>query len=288
MFRFLLFMFCIVCKEVDLIDGFVEIVLEVEVIEIDSWQIVDFVVMGIYEDGIEFDLSVEVDLVSSDEDVLVLGFFQIIMGYGIGDGVVMVSVFLGELEVEFVEIVVFIVVVEVGDFVINEVFVDDGDYDVNGDGDILDEVDEFIELINISFYIVDLSGVMVWDSNYVEIGFCYIFESLIYLLLGQVFVVFGGGSVDILLVEGVIFVVVVNDDMGLIYGLSLNNSGEYILLVNDQVVVFVNLVYGDEDDIGEIEIVDDVSINCSFDIVGFDYVDYWLVEGSIIVYSFGI
>jgi hypothetical protein len=284
---FLPFIFCIACKEADPTDGLAELILEADSTEIDSRQTLDFVVTGIYEDGSELDLSVEADLASSDEDVLILGLLESSLGHGIGEGVATVSATMGDLETEPLEIAVTIAAAQVGDLVINEVLADDGDHDANGDGDTSDEADEFIELINISFYTVDLSGVMVRDSNYAEIGPRHTFESPTHLLPGQALVVFGGGSVDTLSVEGATFVVAVNDDTGLTHGLSLNNSGEYISLVNDQAAVLVNLAYGDEDDTGEIETVDDASINRSPDIVGPDYADHRLVEGSTTAYSPG-
>jgi hypothetical protein len=100
-------------------------------------------------------------------------------------------------------------------------------------------------------------------------------------------VVFGGGSVDTLSVEGTTFVVASNDDTGLSHGLSLNNTGEYISLVNEDAAVLVNLAYGDEDATGENEAIDDASLNRNLDIFGPDYRDHRLVEGATTAYSPG-
>ena len=280
-------MLCIACTSDDPTSGLVEITLEAGSTEIDSRQTLEFTVMGTYEDGSEADLSVEADLVSSDENVLVLGLLQTTLGHGIGEGVATVSASLGEFEADSLEIAVSIAAIQAGDIVINELLADDGDFDANGDGDTSDEADEYLELVNISFYTIDLGGVVIRDSNYAEIGPRHTFASPTHIRPGSAIVVFGGGSADTLSVEGTTFVVAVNEDSGLTHGLSLNNTGEYISLVNDQAAVLVNLAYGDEDDTGEVAAVDDASINRSPDIIGPDYGDHRLVQGATTAYSPG-
>ena len=112
---------------------------------------------------------------------------------------------------------------------------------------------------------------MIRDSNYAEIGPRHIFASPTYVRPGEAVVVFGGGDIDTLSVQGTQFFVADNDDTGLNHGLSLNNSGEYISLVNDDGLVLVNLAYGSEDDSGEVSSVDDASINRIPDMIGPEY-----------------
>ena len=283
----LLFPLLLGCSEEDPADGLTSITLEAETLEIGSRQTVQFTVMGTYEDGTESDLSAHAELSSSDEDVLVLGLVETTRGHGIGEGVATVRADLDDIQSNSLDIAVAIEPVQVGDLVINEVLADDGEIDANGDGETSDESDEFIELVNVSFYTVDLSGVKVRDSNYAEIGPRHIFASPTHLRPGEAIVVFGGGSVDALAAEGAQFVVVSNEDTGLDYGLSLNNSGEYISLVDDDAAVLVNLAYGDDDETGAVETVEDASMNRSPDIVGPDYLDHRLIEGSSTTHSPG-
>jgi hypothetical protein len=275
------------CSADDPTAGLVSIELQTESLELGSRQSASFTIMGSYEDGTESDLSAHAELSSTDEDVLVLGLVESNRGHGIGEGLATVSARVGEIESNALEIAVAIDPVQVGDLVINEVLADDGDIDANGDGETSDESDEYIELVNVSFYTVDLSGVKVRDSNYAEIGPRHIFASPTHLRPGEAIVVFGGGSADSLSAEGAQFVVVSNEDSGLDYGLSLNNSGEYISLVNEDAAVLVNLAYGDDDETGTVETVEDASINRSPDIVGPDYLDHRLIEGSSTTHSPG-
>ena len=139
----------------------ISIDLETEAVAIGSRETVQFTVMGNYEDGTQSDLSAHVEFSSSDEDVLLLGLVAATRGHGVGEGVATVSASLDGVESDSIEITVHIEPVEMGDLVINEVLADDGDIDANGDGETSDESDEFIELVNVSFYTVDLSGVKI-------------------------------------------------------------------------------------------------------------------------------
>ena len=275
------------CTEADVTDGLAELSIDGASTEIDSRTTLEFTVLGTYEDGSEADVTADADIFSSDEDVVILDLLGTNLGHGIGEGVATVHATLGELDSNSLDIAVSIAAVQVGDLAINEVLADDGDFDANGDGSTQDEDDEFIELVNTSFTTVDLGGVMVRDSNYAQIGPRHTFASPTHLKPGQAIVLFGGGSVENLLVEGTTFVVAENDDKGLNHGLSLNNTGEYISLVNDDSAVLVNFAYGDQDDTGSIDSVDDASINRSPDIIGPDYQDHRLVEGSTAAYSPG-
>ena len=267
--------------------GLTSLSIEASSIEIDSRTTIDFTVTGSYENGTEADLSNEVDLISSDEQVLMLGLVQQTMGHGIGEGVASVHAVLEDYESEAIDISVSIAPVQVGDLVINEVLADDGDFDTNGDGNSEDENDEFIELLNVGFYTIDLGGIMIRDSNYAEIGPRHIFASPTHVHPGEAVVIFGGGNIDGLSVPGTQFFVTDNEDTGLNNGLSLNNSGEYISLVNDQGLVIVNLAYGSEDATGEVSSVDDASINRSPDMIGPGYTDHRLVEGADSAHSVG-
>lgn len=268
-------------------DGLTSLSIEASSTAIDSRTTIDFTVTGSYDDGSTLDLSSEVDFVSSDEDVVMLGLVQQNMAHGIGEGVASVHAVLEDFESDSIEVSVSIAPVQVGDLVINELLADDGDFDTNGDGNSEDENDEFIEFVNVGFYTIDLGGIMIRDSNYAEIGPRHIFASPTYVQPGEAVVVFGGGDIDTLSVEGTQFFVADNDDTGLNHGLSLNNGGEYISLVNDEGLVLLNLAYGSEDDTGEVSSVDDASINRSPDMIGPEYTDHRLVEGANTAYSVG-
>ena len=268
-------------------DGLTSLSIEASSTEVDSRTTIDFTVTGSYEDGTEADLSSEVEFISSDEDVLLLGLVQQTMGHGIGEGVATVHAVLEDFESDAIDVSVSIAPVQVGDLVINELLADDGDFDTNGDGTSEDEDDEFIELLNVGFYTIDLGGIMIRDSNYAEIGPRHIFASPTHVRPGEAVVVFGGGSVDGLSVTGTQFFVTDNEDTGLNHGLSLNNGGEYISLVNDEGLVLVNLAYGTEDDTGEVSSVDDASINRSPDMIGPGYTDHRLVDGTTSAHSVG-
>ncbi len=51
-----------------------------------------------------------------------------------------------------------------GDLVVNEVLVDAGAFDVSGDG-LVDDGDQFVELLNSCPYRLDLGGIMVWSAG---------------------------------------------------------------------------------------------------------------------------
>ena len=283
----ILFFLLLACTNDDPSQGLVSIELIADGTEIDSRNPVSFSVLGDYEDGREIDLSVDAEYLSSDENILMLGLLETSLGHGIGEGIAEVAAYIGDIESNTLEISVRIDAVDVGDLIINELFADDGDADANADGSTNDEEDEFIEFVNIGFATVDLSNIHLRDSNYSEIGPRHTFAEGTHLRPGETIVVFGGGTVDSLSVEGAQFVIATNDDTGLSHGLSLNNSGEYMSLVNDEGAVLTNLAYGDEDDTGTNDAVEDASLNRSPDITGPNYTDHRMVEGSTTAYSPG-
>ncbi len=122
--------------------------------------------------------------------------------------------------------------------IINEVLADvpnGDDGDVNGDGFIDADEDEFVELYNASGASLKLDGWTISDGTAVR----YTFPAGTTLPKGAVAVVFGGGDVDAL--EGAGAVLFVTDD-----GLRLANGGDTVVVRNATGAVIDRLVFGAE------------------------------------------
>ena len=123
--------------------------------------------------------------------------------------------------------------------ILNEILADPptGDAgDANQDGKRSATEDEFIELVNTSTFGADLSGWTLSDGHATR----FVFPDGTWLRPGGAAVVFGGGSVDALVIDGDPLLFVTKD------GLGLNNSGDEVKLVAQDGSTIDYVVYGKE------------------------------------------
>ena len=114
--------------------------------------------------------------------------------------------------------------------VVNEVYpaVDNFNGDANGDGEILNSLDEFVELVNASNVALDISGFTVWDSFNLQ----HTFPDGTIVDPGCAVVVFGGGNIEEGLLEEFGNALVQKTSTANEFGLNLNNSGDIISIRN--------------------------------------------------------
>jgi hypothetical protein len=114
--------------------------------------------------------------------------------------------------------------------VLNEFLADPGGNDVNGDGEVSTDDDEFIEFVNTGDSDLNVSGWKIED----EIGTRFTFPSSMVLKPKQGILIFGGGDPS-------------GDFGGSITkttsSLSLNNSGDTIFLINDSDIEILRHTY---------------------------------------------
>ena len=119
-----------------------------------------------------------------------------------------------------------------GTVIINEILTDgETDGDPNGDGDFPDPVgDELVELVNVSSAAVDLGGLKLVETTLPAFP-RHTFPAGTSLPAGEAYVIFGGGTApdDI---AGATFAVANAQDPGTPLGLSLDNSGDTLSLVD--------------------------------------------------------
>ncbi|MGK0185130.1 MAG: hypothetical protein ACI9R3_000905 [Verrucomicrobiales bacterium] len=114
--------------------------------------------------------------------------------------------------------------------VVNEVYpaVDNFNGDANGDGEIVNSLDEFVELVNASSEPYDLSGFTLQDAATVR----HTFPEGSVVDPGCAVVVFGGGNIQEGLLEEFGNALVQKANGANEFGLSLNNSGDYVTIRN--------------------------------------------------------
>ncbi len=138
--------------------------------------------------------------------------------------------------------------VSVGNVVVNEVHADpDGSTgDANGDGVVDGGDDEFIEIINYTCGVVDISGWSIYDAGCSDISSVHLFPGDIgtattTLNPGQAAVIFGGGTpTGAVLASGALVSVSSNG------GLGLNNSGDDVCIKDVCGNSVNNQAYGSE------------------------------------------
>lgn len=149
-----------------------------------------------------------------------------------------------------------------GDLVLNEVMADDATTDSNCDGDIVGTTDEYIELVNVSSKVLDLTGVTIADAISVRHTFAM---GTPLLEPGKAIVVWAGGAPAC---PGVTSWVVASTGQ-----LALNNAGETITIKNAAMATLFQHVFP--------AAVPNVSANRSPDIVGTTYALHYNVNGSM-------
>jgi len=143
----------------------------------------------------------------------------------------------------------------VGDIFFNEVLIDvytDGDANGNGSIDAIE--DEFVEIINVSSVLLDLSGCTLFEQTFASSLPRHTFAANTYLSVGEVIVVFGGAipPVDH---TGAKYITALNSAISY-YGLHLDNLGDVISLSDDEGNIIAVYAYGNQ---GGVSVVSDQS-----------------------------
>jgi|GEM_PF-1693045 len=133
---------------------------------------------------------------------------------------------------------------EFGQVIFNEILADgEVDGDPNGDGDSADAVgDEFVEIVNTGSAAVDMSGWTLVDSGLTLPR--HTFGAGSSLAAGAAMVVFGGGTAPDDTATAT-FVVANAADPGFSFGLSLDNAGDTISLLDGSGALVAIFAYGD-------------------------------------------
>lgn len=127
--------------------------------------------------------------------------------------------------------------------VFNEVLIDGSvDGDPNSDGYTDAVEDEFIEIINVSLNVLDLSGYEIIEEDLPTPRHTFAAGTL--LPPGEVIVVFGGGTPPANH-TGAQYFAASNSDSGIQLGLDLDDLGDIIKLVDPSDVVIDEYAYGD-------------------------------------------
>lgn len=157
-----------------------------------------------------------------------------------------------------------------GAVVINEILTDgETDGDPNGDGDFPDPVgDEFVELVNVSAAAVDLGGLKLVETTLPAFP-RHTFPASTSLAVGEAYVIFGGGTApdD---TAGATFAVANAQDPGTPFGLSLDNSGDTLQLVDADGKLVARFTWGAD---AAYEALGDESYSRSPDLTG-DFVPH--------------
>ncbi len=146
-----------------------------------------------------------------------------------------------------------------GDLVINEVYYAVQN-DTNGNGAIENSRDEFIEIVNVSYKILSLNNLSIWDS----LDNSYRHEFTGSLNPGEAIVIFGG-DVSNMSAEHTTFVTASSGR------LSLNDNGDKVRIVKDGSTVIAEMEYS-----GLI----DNSVNLDPDLTGTEYKPHSEVSGD--------
>ena len=164
------------------------------------------------------------------------------------------------------------------DLVFNEVLADGTvDGDPNGDGRLDSVEDEFVEIANLSAVTVDLSGCTIVEDDFGSDIPRHTFAEGTVLRAGEAIVVFGGGMVGGNSAPNVTFLAAQNADDALRYGLSLNNEGERVSLLDPTGGILTTFSYGAG---GDIDAIEDASMVRSPDVTGGTWTHHTYAAGS--------
>ncbi len=256
--------------------------LRVSSAEIETREVVALTATASYDDGSSSDVTEAADFDVDDEDVLKI--YERGVGQPLMEGRVTVTASFGGFS-SSAGVVVALSPAGPGDLVFNEVLADTpagGDPNRDGSSDSVE--DEFIELANYADVTVDLSGATIVEQDFFALP-RHTFAEGTFLRAGEAIVVFGGGSVGALSAMNVSFVVCVNEDSALQYGLSLGNEGELVLLVApDGSTTLAEFEYGDG---ASIDALVDISMVLEPDVWGDHYTSHRYADGASTDYSPG-
>ncbi len=255
----------------------VEAKLEPAATTISTRETVNVVVTATWSDGTMTDVTADSQIQSSERSVL--DFFAHDIGQPLLAGTVNIEVQAADgTDLAPIPLTVTLANLQAGDLVFNELLIDPATTaDPNKDGKSDAVEDEFVEIANASGVTVDLGGVTFWDSGLDTPR--HTFASPTILQAGQVIVLFGGGTVTALSAANAQFVVATNADVGLQYGIAMNNEGDVAnLRAVDGTTPLASASFGTS---GGPAIIDDASLVLSPEVTGTAYTHHGYVSGSI-------
>ena len=263
-----------------------EVAIGLSSVAISSRETLSVSVSALYSDGSEVDVTAEAEFGSSDEAVL--RFYVPGTGQPLLAGTSDVTASWSDISSDATTVTVTVVAADVGDLVINE-FLSDGavDGDPNGDGSLDSVEDEFLEIANVADATVDLTGVTIIETDFPFLP-RHTFADDTVLRAGEAIVVFGGGDASTLSEPHVQFVVAINDDPGILNGLSLRNTGDVVTIVaDDGATDIAELGYGASSLDGLVPAPSDESAVLDPDVWGTDWVLHTAATGSVATFSPG-
>jgi hypothetical protein len=249
-----------------------------------------FTVEATYTDGTTGDVTDSTSFASSD--TAILNFYSAGEGQPLWNGTVDVTASNGGWA-EIVSIEVTMATAGEGDLSINEILVDGGAGDANGDGSTGSQADtlydEFIEITNASDVTIDISGAFIADSGQGTESPRHVFAEGTVLQAGQAIVVFGaineGSDFSSFPSDNVWYTVSNAVDPDLPHYLSFNNSGDVIQIVGvDGSALAPAYAYGED---GANEAMEDSSAVLADEVYGTSYTNHRYVTGSVGDYSPG-
>ena len=257
---------------------------------ISTREVVTISVEATYTDGTTGDVTDSSDFTSSD--TALLHFYTSGVGQPLWNGSVDVTGSNGDWS-ETVAVDITMAMATEGDLSINEILVDGGAGDANGDGSTGSQsdalYDEFIEIANASDVTIDISGAFIADSGQGTASPRHIFAEGTVLQAGQAIVVFGaineGSDFSSFPSDNVWYTVSNAVDPDLPHYLSLNNSGDVIQIVGvDGSALATTYAYGED---GANEAMEDSSAVLADEVYGTSYTNHRYVTGSVGDYSPG-
>jgi len=134
-----------------------------------------------------------------------------------------------------------------GAVIVNEVLIDGTvDQDANGDGDIDATEDELLELVNVSTVAIDLAGFAIVETDHLSVP-RHTFAAGSLLGPGDAIVIFGGGtpSAALEMTPHARFLVANAQDPAFSNGLNLDDRGDIVRLLDQELRVVFTFAYGD-------------------------------------------
>jgi hypothetical protein len=257
---------------------------------ISTREVVTISVEATYTDGTTGDVTDSSDFTSSD--TALLHFYTSGVGQPLWNGSVDVTGSNGDWS-ETVTVDITMAIATEGDLSINEILVDGGAGDANGDGSTgttTDSMyDEFIEITNASDVTIDISGAFISDSGQGVESPRHIFAEGTILQAGQAIVVFGdiadNADFSAFPSDNVSYAISNAVDPDLPHYLSFNNSGD-IINVNgvDGALLAATYAYGED---GSNEALEDASAVLADEVYGTSYTNHRYAVDTVGDYSPG-
>lgn len=237
-------------------------------------ELVEVTATAAWSDGSTSDITAEASFASSDPAVV--NFYVPGVGRPLSAGTAQITASYGAFS-GVGDVTVTMALVAPGDLVINELLADPPG-DSNGDGTTDSVEDEFLEIANHADATIDISGVMITETDIPTVPRHTVPEGTI-LRAGEALIVFGGGDGSAVATPTCQVQVATNIDSGLDYQLALNNEGDHVTLwMPDGVTAITDTPYGDE---GTNDAIEDASLTLNPDVWGTTYTHHRYATNSV-------